>query len=165
MTTEDIYTNAFSNARVGWTRVGASPYLNDSSANYVRTKNVAGEEIGDWSFPNSAIAAGDTLNGVSLRLECNRSAAGFETIDVYLYDGSSWYFVDSIDPSYGLWEWFSIDVLARLNTIAKINASQVYLKSISATVKLLCRRLVRRVDYSPPVTIQPIQGDGLTFTN
>jgi hypothetical protein len=121
------------------------------------------QDVGDFSFPDSAAAVTDTINHVYLELECNKSAASFDEIDVYVFDGSSWYYVGSIDPSVGLWEWWEIEVTTRLNTLAKINAAEVYLYTALSTVKLLCRRLVRRVDYSPPVTMQPFQGDGLTM--
>lgn len=152
MTVEDLYTDAFDDARKGWLRSGTSPYLGDN-ADYVNTNLVANEEIGDWGFPNTAMGAGDTLNAVYLRLYATRTAAGFEVIDVYVHDGSAWSWAGIVMPeTAGVWGWHELDVSSILNTLAKINACKVYFLSITANVKLRVNRLVGRVDYSPPPT-------------
>jgi hypothetical protein len=156
LTIEDCYVDAFGSDRNDWQKIGVSPYLHNTTVDYVRSALVADQDIGDFSFPDTAVVITDTINHVYLELETNRSATSFDLIDVYLFDGASWYFMDSIDPPYGVWEWYEIDVSARLNTIAKINAAEVYLYTALSQVKLLCRKLIRRVDYTAPTAGQQL---------
>jgi hypothetical protein len=144
MTVEEIYTNAFSARLTGWTVTGSSPYLQNTNTDYIRTAVNLREE-GDWTFPNSA--GSGTINSVKLEFEGYLSTAGCGTVEVYVWDGSSWIDVATIvfDTAYS---WKEVDVSTVLNTWAKINGAKVYVhydRGVAGTCYV--RRLTRKVDY------------------
>ena len=147
MTVEEVYTNAFDARLVAWTEIGDTPYLNDSDTNYIYTGTSLRTE-GDWTFPNSA--GSGTINSVKLRLESLINPAGVGFVEVYVWDGSAWVLAGNV----GLGEdyaWFELDVSAILNTWAKINGAEVYVRYILVEPPGYgyVRRLTRKVDYTP----------------
>jgi len=146
MTVEEVYTNAFDARLVAWTEIGDTPYLNDSDTNYIYTGTSLRTE-GDWTFPNSA--GSGTINSVKLRLESLINPADVGFVEVYVWDGTAWVYTGYV----GLGEayaWFELDVSAILNTWAKINGAEVYVKYVLVEPPGYgyVRRLTRKVDYT-----------------
>ena len=150
MTVEEVYTDAFDNTYVDWTEVGASPYLDDSSDNYIYT-NISDQLEGNWTFPASA--GSGTINSVKLELEMN-TLYGDSTgnVTVYVWDGTSWVDAGNIYGDMTTYTWKELDVSSILNTWAKINGAKVYVESAILTPKdpdtIYLRRLTRKVDYT-----------------
>jgi len=159
MVVEEVYTNAFDARVVDWLETGASPYLNDSDANYI----VAATDLineGDWTFPNSA--GSGAINSVKLRVELKGSKTEVGDVAVYVWDGTSWVLAGYATPTTS-YAWIEIDVSAILNTWAKINGAEVYFQYLKTfTGSTVVRRLTRKVDYTEAVAAVEFQGDGLT---
>lgn len=145
MTVEEVYTDAFDARLVAWVETGASPYLNDSSANYITT-TTNGVEEGDWAFPASA--GSGAISSVKLRLETKTAVLECGDIVVFVWDGSAWQQFTLIISSTS-YVWTEVDVSAILNTWAKINGAEVYVKySKEVNGTYYIRRLTRKVDYT-----------------
>ena len=144
MTTETVYTNAFSNTTVAWTEVGATPYLNDSDANYVWTNaNALVESY--WTFP--ATAGTGTINSVKFRLEVANGESSVE-IKVEVWNGAAWVDLGNVTmgPDYA---WKDVDASATLTTWAKVNDARIRVTSVLTLPDVAnLRRLTRKVDFT-----------------
>jgi len=126
MATEELYVDGLGAERGAWTRVGTTPYLDaqDQPSHYVHNA-VKKAEIGDFTFANTAHSA-DTLNSVTLYVYARK--VGPPTLDIFLWNGTSW--TDSglaVDVD-GLWSWEFVDVSAILDTWAKVDGAKMYIK-------------------------------------
>jgi len=160
MTTEEVYTDAIDNTYLEWTGVGNTPYLQNTDSDLIN-KNIAGKKEGCWTFPNS-VGSG-TINSVKLRFEGRVSIVDANGWRVYVWDGSSWINAGAFYPPSTSYAWYEKDVSTILNTWTKINGCKVYIVSIRASGIIYVRRLTRKVDYSVPVAVKRVVGDGLTF--
>lgn len=152
MATEELFVNVFDDDKLDWEEIGASPYLNDSSLNYIRTTVLNAEE-GDFDFADSGVGAG-TINSVKLALQGYReltNAFGFATLTVYIYDGSSWQSGGTMGCPTST-AWFEKDISAIIDSWAKVDACRLYIKLTSV---LNARAIVFRaklvIDYTPVV--------------
>lgn len=167
MTVEiDKYVNATTDTRTPkWGTVGANPWLDAGDASYISS---AGNNFksGDYSFPNSAGGGSDIINSVKLRFKDRiGNINGMNTVDVYVYDGTSWSYAGSLAPSWILFQYdIDIDVSAILNSWAKINAANVYVQLIRFDgYAIAISELIRVVDYTPSAAAPTTRGDGLTW--
>jgi hypothetical protein len=156
VTVEEVYTNAFDSAYVAWIEVGDSPYLQNSSADYIYrlTSKTLTHKEGRWTFPGSA--GSGTINSVKLRFMTYRTKLDGEScVKVYVWDGASWVLAGNLNLFSLSYAWEEIDVSSILNTWAKINGAKVYLeatKYLSIQDTLYIELLTRKVDYtSTPV--------------
>lgn len=118
-----------------WTTHGSSPYLKtEDDVNYI-SSGTSGQ-ISIFSFPNmstlSALATG--INQVSLTISWRPDQTFWTWIqaetDVYIYDGSTWYYLGLFGGrespwSSNPWRRYTWDVSHILDTIAKVDAAQV----------------------------------------
>ena len=162
-TVEEVYTNAFDARRVAWVEVGSSPYLHDTTVDYIYVATNSLEE-GDWSF--SASAGSGTINSVKLRFENKISVKYAGSVETYVWDGSEWVFVGEFGGISTTYVWEEIDVSWVLDTWAKINGAEVYLNYVKyATGTQYVRRLTRKVDYTVAAAEYNFYGSApLTFT-
>jgi len=159
LTVEEVYTNAFDGTYVAWTEVGSSPYLHNTNTDYIDklTSKTKTYSEGCWSFPNSA--GSGTINSVKLRFEDYRTNLdGDASMDVYVWDGTSWVYVGYLNSYHTSYAWEELDVSSILNTWDKINGAKVYLQTSTATLTdtLYVRRLTRKVDYTEAAIIETI---------
>jgi len=151
VTVEEVYTDAFDATYVAWTETGASPYLNDSDANYIYTSLTAKSE-GHWTFPASA--GSGAINSVKLRFKVKAGSYGDSSsaIVVKVWNGASWVTAGTIYLDSTVYGWKEIDVSAILDTWAKINGAKVHVTSaVTAPLDpdpIYCNRLTRKVDYT-----------------
>jgi len=140
---ETLPVDNFIETKTGWTRVGASPWLNAIEVvptNYIET-DVRDDEIGDFTFeytPETGI-----ISLVEVRLWCMQESGGNDQIEIYVWDGSVWSLAGTITPNPDGFTYSSVDVTAILDTWAKINNAKMYL--IKKTVG--AKQLVT-VDYA-----------------
>jgi len=151
-TVEEVYTNSFDARVVDWFEFGSSPYLHDSTSDYIYIGTDLKEE-GDWHFPNST--GSGTINSVKIRFELKETVADAGAMDVYVWNGASWVFADELTCG-TTYLWYEIDVSSILNTWAKINGTEVYVHYVKvATNTWYTRRLTRKVTYTLPDTAKP----------
>lgn len=150
MTTETLYVNVFTSINEEWTEVGANPWLNDSTANYIYTKadNKWHEE---FTFADSAVGTG-TINSVDIYLEIQGNSGRNDRVEIHLHDGSSWSNVYNQDPDNDSYQWYNYDVGSILDSWAKIDAAKLkvqYQRAGSpATQEIYIRRCYIYVDYT-----------------
>ena len=158
MGTENLYVGAFNSVNEQWAETGASPWLNDSTANEVSTKN---DE--DWheEFTFADHVGAETVNSVALYVEINGPSARNDFVVIDIHDGSSWSNVANQDPDGDSYVWYNYDVSTLLDTWSKINSAKLriqYQRSGSpATQTVYVRRAYLHVDYSSvetPVLVQ-----------
>jgi hypothetical protein len=149
--TEELYTDAFNARLMAWSEIGASPYLNDSDANFITT-NIDGEEEGDWTFPVS-LGSGE-IDSVKLRLENRLTVIECGDIEVYVSpdDGASWVYAGTVGM-YGLiYSWQELEVKTILDTWSKIALAKVYVHYTKNTTGIgYIRRLTRKIVYTVTV--------------
>jgi len=145
-----LYVNSFSDVRTGWERFGASPYLHNTDADYIRQSGATGDKIGDFGFGNLPQTIGE-IYSCWLYMECYQEGAG-ETIDVYISTdgGSTWVLAGTITPS-SAYSWQTLDVTTILDTHAKINNALMYLdyNAVGAPDYVYVRRVYLRVRVDP----------------
>lgn len=122
-----LYVDAYAvgaGARDGWTKVGATPYIDVKSfpSDYIWT-DADVEQTGDFSFADMTMGQPTT---VEVALYCKRQV-GSETITVNVWDGVGWNNVGNIVPD-ATWAWKTIDVSAILNTRTKASAAKMWLQ-------------------------------------
>jgi hypothetical protein len=146
-----LYVNSFSDVRTGWERFGASPYLHNTDADYIRQSGATGDKIGDFGFGNLPQTIGE-IYSCWLYMECYQEGAG-ETIDVYISTdgGSTWNLVGTITPNAGSYGWETLDITAYLGTHAKINNALMYLdyNATGAPSYVYVRRAYLKVRIDP----------------
>jgi hypothetical protein len=129
MTTETVYVNAINDVKTPrWNEVGSAPYLDAGTTSYIWTDG-AYYLSGNYSFPTSA--GWGTINSVKLRFTDRIvNAAGNDYVEVYVWDGTSWYLVSGVlAPTWIAYQYDTdLDVTSILNTWAKINAAEFYLE-------------------------------------
>ena len=149
----EVYSiDSFNNDKTGWTKYGASPYLDhaDYPVNYVSTSGK--DEIGNFGFQNSNRT--ETIDSVTLRIAVRCGQAGDDDkIRVFLWDGSSWnqladFVVDMTTFTYATW-----DVTAILDTLTKINTAMIYLEhvAVGAANTIMADHAALDVYFSIPV--------------
>lgn len=145
---EEVYVNSYDASETGWTRVGSSPYLHNSDADYIyaRTNN---RYISKFGFPNSA--GSGTINNVKIRVEVmNTYRAGGALAEVLLWNGASWVSL-GYAGSPDVYSWVEFDVSTILNTWEKINGAKLRFRSVRQDGTIYVRRATRRVTYTPVV--------------
>jgi hypothetical protein len=143
-TVEEVYTNSFDSTYVAWTEFGASPYLQNTDADYVYTGTGATKE-GDWGFPTASLAG--TINSVKLRFEARTSILECGDVTIEVWDGSSWVNAGYIGVYGTVYAWYEKDVTSILDSWSKINGAKVrltYEKWVAGNCYV--RRLTRKVD-------------------
>jgi len=174
-----LYVNSFSDVRMGWERIGVSPYLHNTYADYIRQKGATGDIIGDFGFENLPQTIGE-IYSCYVYLECYQEGTN-ETIDVYISTdgGTTWVLVGTITPKVGAYSLKFIDVTTTLGTHTDINNALMYLDyNVSgAPGYVYVRRAFLRVrvdptgcwidhlpvevTYSPLVAVKVQYSDGL----
>lgn len=151
----------------GWTRVGASPYLDvqDQPTNRIYT-NTDNDVIGDFTFEDVPAEGWSGGTPITLYIFCVQEGTD-ETVDVEIWDGASWQAAGTITPNPVTFSYKTLDVSSILNSEAKLNAAKVrftYHKSgaahnvhidyaylylpcfpVAEKVEVACARL--RIDY------------------
>ena len=165
MTTESLYVSGFNNVNRQWTETGVSPWLNDSTANYISTKT---DEYWHEEFTFADHVGTHTLNSVTLYIEMNGPVARNDFVVTDIYDGSSWSNVANQDPDGDAYIWYNYDVSTLLNSWAKVNSAKLrvqYQRSGSpSTQTIYIRRAYLYVDYSAAETPVLIS-DGLSLSD
>jgi len=128
---ETLWCNSYSSNRVGWTRTGSSPYLDDTDGSYIYTKLNAQTE-GDFSFADLIYAG--TITSVTLYLETYADdAPNDDGFYVWVYDGGSWTNEGLIQPSTNGWGTYeTLSLTTKLDTDIKVNAAQVYFQFLKS---------------------------------
>lgn len=124
----NLNVNAYVNlSRAGWTYTGTSPYLNlqDQPTNQISTatKSVS---TNDFGFADLEAGA-TTVSAVILNIYCIASAS-VKSSSVYVWDGASYSTAYTLSMPLAF-AYVQIDVTAWLNTVAKVNAAQIYITS------------------------------------
>jgi hypothetical protein len=161
LTVEEVYVNSFDNSEVAWVEVGASPYLNDSNANYIFTDGSNYYES-KFGFPNSA--GSGTINSVKIRVEAYQVPVDVGRVaSIYVWDGSAWRFLGNVGEALS-YTWFELDASAVLNTWDKINGALLRIRASTGDGEIYVRRATRKVDYTSVAVVVPKPlGEGLTF--
>lgn len=164
MTTESLYVESYNLVIEEWDEVGASPWLNDSTANYIHT-SVDNEWHEEFSFADHV--GSETINAISLYMEIQGSSGRNDQILVYLWDGTAWQLIVTLDPDNDVYQWYNWDVLAYFDTWTKINGAKLkvqYNRSGSPSTEIIYVRRARLyVDYSAgPILIEVNDSLGLT---
>ena len=155
MTVEEVYVDSFDNFEVDWVEVGANPYLNDSTANYIYT-SLDGRYESKFGFPNSA--GSNPINSVKIRVEAKIVIVDIGSdAKVYVWDGTSWVYLGDTEATTS-YAWHEFDVSAILDTWTKINGAKLRFLSVVWDGYLYVRRATRKVDYGEalPVVKKPI---------
>jgi hypothetical protein len=145
-----LYCDAFDSTYVEWTESGASPYLNNSTANYITTYTVNYQE-GDFGFADSAITDFSTITLTSIKI-CveNQTQTDAVGATVYYWDGTDWSHSFSIgfndDTSFYFTK--SSDIKAVINTLAKLNGLKIRFKKSGATYTVVARIAYIEVIYT-----------------
>ena len=149
MTTETLYVNGFNSVQEQWTKVGASPWLNDSDSTYIYTKT---DEFWHEEFTFANGSGSGTINSVHLYMEIQGSALRNDFVVVDVHDGTSWNNIANLDPDNDVYQWFNFDISTMLNSWTKIDAAKLrvqYQRSGSpGTEHIYIRRAYLYVDYT-----------------
>ncbi len=156
--TLQLYVNSFDNTTTAWTEVGTSPYLNNSTANYIYTKiDGAREEAFHFADSNGS----GTIDAVSLYLEIQGSSSRDDYVVIELWNTSTWQSVANYDPDDGSYQWINWNVTSILDTWTKINGTKMRFTYIRQgnpqTQNIYVRRGYLYVDYSTGQPAPPTQ--------
>ena len=147
-----LYVNADDETRIDWTRVGTNPYLDaiDYNANYVYASG-NNKLVGDFGFADSGKST-ETINSVTVQLYAKQSATK-NSLEVFVWDGSSWASLVTQETPIS-WGWMNWTATTELDTWAKIDGAEIYIKSRAAagTYEVDCARL--QVDYTNPTNYE-----------
>jgi len=164
MTVEESYVDAYDATLTAWAEIGDSPYLQNTSTDYIWTSTNNAEE-GVFTFPASA--GSGTINSVKIRVK-GRVTSEYGDVRLYVYDGSSWTDKGLISlPVGSTLDWVEVDVSAQINTWAKRNAAAVKFKFEKvATCVATMDRCTIKADYTEEaVGVAKQYGDGLVCIN
>jgi len=150
VTTETLYVNGFTSINEEWTETGASPWLDNSTVNYIDTK-VDEEWHEEFTFTDSAVGTGN-ITSVDLYLEIQGNSGRNDYVAIHLYDGASWSLVYNQDPDNDSYQWYNYDVNSILDSWAKIDDAKLkvqYQRSGSpSTQNIYVRRGYVYIDYT-----------------
>ncbi|GAG76462.1 unnamed protein product, partial [marine sediment metagenome] len=94
---ETLWCDLYVDNRLGWTKTGSSPHLDNSDTNYISTKTDVQTE-GDFEFAD--LSSAGTITSVNIGIECKADdAPGDDGFYVWVFDGSSWTNEVLIQPS------------------------------------------------------------------
>ena len=103
----------------------------ETSGSYVYS-TTENDEIGDFTFGDLDCG---TVQNVTLKIYCYCDLyPPFAGAEVYLWNGSSWAYIDDIPESSnaGSWSWESYDVSGILDSLEKVNNAKIYFKAIGS---------------------------------
>ena len=162
LTVEEVYVNSFSDTEVAWVKSGASPYLNDSDANYIAT-DLSNAYESKFGFPNST--GSGTINSVKIRVEAYTIPVDVgRGAMIYVWDGTAWQYLGTTSLEVYVYTWFEFVATTILNSWAKINGALLRIRSSTGDGTIYVRRATRKVDYTEAAIAAPkMVGDGLTF--
>ena len=125
-----LVVDGYGSERTGWVGDGASPYLNAKNDGNEVISDVPDSEMGDFTFADRAAGGSDVLKTVTLSVYAGRIGNKDEGsyVEIYVYDGASWSLVGTIYPVSTTYSDFTLTVTSTLNTWAKLNAAEIYLK-------------------------------------
>lgn len=161
MTVEEVYVNSFDNTEVAWTEVGSSPYLHNTTTDYIAVA-VDNKYESKFGFPNSA--GSGTINSVKIIVEgMNIPIEIGGGAEVYVWDGTAWRNLGLVSTQYS-YTWEEVDASTWLDTWDKINGAKLRFRSVIGDGYVYVRRATRKVNYTEAVVEEAeFQGDGLTF--
>ncbi|MCK5122967.1 MAG: hypothetical protein KAQ87_02360 [Candidatus Pacebacteria bacterium] len=149
---ETLYVDGCSGAKTQWTTMTNTPYLDNNDGSLIHEDKSASMEVGDFSFANTATGGTDTINSVILYFECQSDdGPSNDGFNVYIDDGEGFTNEGNVSPtSNGSYGWDTLDVSAKLNTWAKIDAATMYLDTVNigGGDDIYVRRAYLYVDYS-----------------
>jgi len=168
MPTYYYMVNGFSNARTGWIRTGASPYLDaiDYPANLIAANVAKKGDIGDFSFQDPGSEKDtESLTSVYLEIYANGDPdpdIGYAPCQLYIYDGSTWFNLGSVMPT--SWAWYSKDVSSQIDTWSKVISALAYFSAIPLVLQVIRIDAARlKVNTVPAPAVPKIMMDGLVF--
>lgn len=147
---ENLWCNEYISNRLGWTKTGVSPYLDDTDGSYIYT-NIDAQTEGDFSF--SDLSSAGSIISVTLYVECYANdAPNDDGFYVNVWDGISWSQEGLIQPSTTGWGTYeTLSLTSKFNTYNKINDAQIYVEfeKSKAADFVYIRRAYLNVDYTP----------------
>lgn len=147
----DLYVDGFNEIDAGWNRTGASPYLNNSTANLIDTAS-DGDTISEFTFADLGGDL-DAARNRLIRLECKGD--GGDQVKVYLDVGAGWVLAGAITPPAGGYGWESLIINAIIDTTAKVDACKMKLEydKVGGANDLFVRKAALNV-YRLPLEIE-----------
>lgn len=168
MASTDLYVNAYDGTWDAWVESGASPYLNNSTSNWIMGYGPPDEIEGWFDFADMPVGSW-IINSVTLYMYVN-AASCIQKWHPYIHDGSSEH--DLGEQTWnGQYTWKTVDVSAILDTTAKIDAAKL---RIEHTYKQCGQfgiwKAMLRVDYDPAPLVKShnwrwYEDDGASPTN
>ena len=145
------YVDGFDSTTVEWTETGDTPYLSNSDLNYI-VSDGTGQDESDFSFAD--LVGADSINSVDIYFEVNADTSKpVENFDVFIYDGDSETDMGTIAPTTNGWDWYSMDISSKLDTVANVDAATLRVvsgrKGTGIFDALTIRRAYLDVDYEP----------------
>jgi hypothetical protein len=151
LTVEEVYVNSFDGTEVAWVEVGSSPYLHNTTTDYIYS-DTNNQYESKFGFPTSA--GSGTINSVKIRVEVMNTYIEIgSSCKVYVWDGSSWVLLGEVS-SPDVYTWKEFDVTTILNTWDKINGAKLRFLSVVGDGAIYVRRATRKVDYGAVAPIK-----------
>lgn len=123
---QTIYTDEISAAESNWSPTGTSPYIDDSSVNYLESYTATNSSW--FTFPD---LLSDLPQQVWLEVEAQTGATS-SYCQIIMDEGTTNYTIATV--CFGRFTaWKSYNVTTELNTLAKLNATKVKFNSLNAT--------------------------------
>lgn len=160
-TTETLFVDSFDSTYTEWDTSGTSPYIDDSTG-YIYT-DVNDEREGNFGF---ADIAGSVQSLTSVEISCQvKALAANLQIDVFVYNGS-WNNVGALTGITNIFTYKTIDISSTLDTVSKINNTDVYFQAdLPTAYRVYIQRAKLVVIYTPtPDTEPPTYSDVGTDT-
>jgi hypothetical protein len=127
------YVDSFDGSSTYWTEIGASPYLNDNSTNYI-SHNVNGQQEGWFGFQNltgaQSVASG-AIKSVKIDFECKRDGTD-DYFEFRINDGMAEYGPYMINPPNSDYDWRNYDITVKVNSSVQINNLKLKVRYIMA---------------------------------
>lgn len=133
MVWDKLVVNNFDSTYTQWYTTGVQPWLDNDDADTNKvwlSRPPAGQgiyKVGHFEFANIG-GTRDFIYGVRLYIKYRGIADRFayrSWCKVHLYDGTTWHHIGWLTTSYS-WTYISFNVMSILDTIAKINAAEIY---------------------------------------
>jgi len=144
-----LWCNTYNSNRLGWTKAGSSPYLDDTDNSDISTK-IDLQTEGDFGF--SDLTSSGPITSVTLYLECKANdAPDDDGFNVYIHDGNSWTNEGTIKPTSTSYNYETLIITSKLDTSTKVNNAQIYFEYIKSKGAdfLWIRRAYLYIDYVP----------------
>lgn len=146
---ESLYVDGYSSVTEEWDETDASPWLNDSDANYISTST---DEYWHEEFTFADGYGSGTINSVYFYVEINGPSARNDRAEFHIWDGTSWVNVLNQDPDGDAYVIYNVEVSTTLDDWTKIDGAKLkvqYQKSGSpSTETIYVRRAYLYVDYT-----------------